>query len=186
MFFNPCFDFAYKWRQHALLRNASRMPRTPGAFVGNSSMKSHRRFKALRKSWSMSWSSPLLVILSSALEALIGIWPQECNVLPPIKAAIVFMQATNWNSTPCCQCRHSWKKRRQRWMHVLFPAPGIPSKQNNAGLSEHCVPPPFKNCACSLRHRSMTACRNTLCSSVGGCVLFLSCVNHNQPADRRL
>ena len=133
MSFNPCFDFAYKWRQHALLRNASRMPRTPGAFVGNSSMKSHRRFKALRKSWSMSWSSPLLLILSSALEALIGIWPQECNVLPPIKAAIVFMEATNWNSTPCCQCRHSWKKRRQRWMHVLFPAPGIPWSQEPTG-----------------------------------------------------
>ena len=133
MSLNPCFDFAYKWRQHALLRNASRMPRTPGAFVGNSSIKSHRRFKALRKSWSMSWSSPLLVILSSALEALIGIWPQECNVLPPINAAIVFMEATNWNSTPCCQCRHSWKKRRQRWMHVLFPAPGIPRSQEPTG-----------------------------------------------------
>ena len=133
MSLNPCFDFAYKWRQHALLRNASRMPRTPGAFVGNSSIKSHRRFKALRKSWSMSWSSPLLVILSSALEALIGIWPQECNVLPPINAAIVFMEATNWNSTPCCQCKHSWKKRRQRWMQVLFPAPGIPWSQKPTG-----------------------------------------------------
>ena len=58
-----------------------------------------------------------------------------------------------------------------------------PSRQNNAGASEHCVPPPVKNCWCSLRHRSMTAWRKLLCSAVGGCELLLSSVNHKYLAD---
>ena len=58
-----------------------------------------------------------------------------------------------------------------------------PSRQNNAGASEHCVPPPVKNCWCSLRHRSITASRKTLCSAVGGCELFLNSVNHKYVAD---
>ena len=123
--------------------------------------------------WNPNVSAQLTVwTFRCCLAERIGKVDRNCSprvyYFPPIKAAIVFCVARNWNCIPSSQCKHSSKNLRSSLMQELFPAPGIPSKQSRTGSSSYSRQRGSFRISCSLRQRSTTLCKKAMCSTVGG------------------
>ena len=133
------FRYAYGCLVHALVRKKdSNVPSKPSESVLTSSITTHRMLMQFSKSWSQSTS--LLACLAVAAALLVGMTPQLCTVVPPIKAAIEFCAAKYWNWTPCFQPITFSKKSRINAKHKLLPAPGMPNNAQRQGSESSLQP----------------------------------------------